>query len=331
MAQPDPVHSRITFEVIEMLRTFSEKGSFRDVARDFGCDERTIGRILNELSDAFVKTRQVPLLKRTNGRSRYELSDAGSMFVRYLAPVADAIRAAVDAVAEGSRWVPVPCTSNCLDDFNTLQRQIAAKAQFDIVQLPRRSADMGPILRSASLEHAHHAVSLFSALMPTEKRPQRGRVAQFSSRLKVLPLRVERFRLISVDDLGLGPLVSIEEVIEAGVALHVPSGGAAWDFLQATRPGWHTLRPYQHVDVPHLDYGVKCLASRTRPRAGMVVHSDPLPELGFVPRSYEFKESDAYHAVTGVFADQHVEDEDPGATIWQTACAIWLDPEVENK
>ncbi len=332
----DPVLAKLSYESIEMLRLFREIGSFKEVAFQFGRDERTVSRQLIELDSAFWSTQQVHILEREPQRKNYRLTPAGEVFVSQLEPITEVTRGAISAAASATRRVPVLCTSNCLSYFRQLSSSLPASRSFDIIPLPRRTADIDLSFTMSGTE-AGTEVCLLSALMSSAQNPAVGVVTQWSDRIEVLPLEVGAPRLLAAEDLGFRRSISVREVSEAGVTFLTPPGGVAFEFLNRSFPEWEKLRPFQHIPVPDLDYGLKCLANRLVPRSAMVVHGldDSVPKLYKLDPAYfhEFAGIGSHHllAVTGVF---HVrrdfrsgEETDPYDVIWETVQEQWSEKE----
>lgn len=98
---------KLSFESIEMLRVFRERGSFREVAIEFDRDERTVSRQLVDLDKAIWSSHHVHILEREPQRRTYHLTPAGKIFVRRLELINDAIRDAIDKAASNSQQMPI--------------------------------------------------------------------------------------------------------------------------------------------------------------------------------------------------------------------------------
>lgn len=329
MTALDPVLAGLSYETIEMLRAFPHYGSFKELALQFHRDERTVSKTLLELDHAFHASKEVHILEREPGRKGYRLTPDGLVFVSLLEQVTSAARSAVDGVTSTNR-IRIPCTSNCLSYFHKLREALPPTRSFDLVPLPRRSAELDRgLAERSSADRGRYPIWLSSALMSADQRPAKGDVCSINEDIEVLPLELDRMKALANEDLGLSNSTSVRELIESGITLLVPSGGAAWQFLNRSYRDWYVLRPFQHIDVPHLDYGLKCLANRLVPRSAMVVHGVEVPIPGVrldTPRLYEFNEVGAhqYVAATGVFRDKSVLSEPSGTTepfeiIWRTA------------
>lgn len=285
--------------------------------------------MLLEIDQAFHRTKDVHILHQPPGRKAYRLTAEGEVFVNLLEQVTAAARSAVDGVTATSAKVPMPCTSNCLTYFRKLRDALPPRVPFDIVPLPRRTAE----LDAASDEglringRSQHPLWLSSALMSDDQHPVRGEVIPINEDVEVLALDLEHLRLLSNEDLKLPNPVTVREVIQTGITILVPTGGPAWQFLQRSYRDWHILRPFQHVAVPDLDYGLKCLGNNLVPGSAMVVHGLELPFHGArldTPYFYDFADSTSAHylAVTGVFRDKSVlspTDDEVFDVIWRTA------------
>jgi hypothetical protein len=332
----DPVLAALSYESIEMLRLFRQEGSFREVSIRFGRDERTVSRQLTEIDNAFWATKQVHIIDRETHRKTYRLTPAGEIFVSRLEAIANATRDAVDVATSATRRVPVLCTSNCLSYFHTLSEALPSDRTFDIVPLPRRTADIDLSFKAAESEYGHR-ICLVSALMSSEQHPSVGSITQWTDRIEVLPLEFDAPRLLSSDDLGFRRPVTAREVAEAGVTFLTPPGGPAFEFLNRSYPEWEKLRPFQHIAVPDLDYGLKCLANRLVPRSAMVVHGldETFPRRYNVDpvHFYDFASNGSHKllAVTGIFhaREEHgvIDKNDPREIIWQTAVGLWSEKE----
>ena len=332
----DPLLAKLSYESIEMLRLFGEIGSFKEVSAQLGRDERTVSRQLIELDSAFWATQQVHILEREPQRKNYRLTPAGEVFVSQLEPITEVTRGAISAAASATRRVPVLCTSNCLSYFRELSSSLPASRSFDIIPLPRRTADID-LSFTMSREGTGTEVCLLSALMSSEQDPVVGVVSQWSDRIEVLPLEIDAPRLLTAEDLGFRRPISVREVSEAGVTFLTPPGGVAFEFLNRSFPDWEKLRPFQHIPVPDLDYGLKCLANHLVPRSAMVVHGldDSVSELYKLDPAYfhEFASTGSHRllAVTGVFhvrRDFKSGDEiEPDDVIWATAQGRWSEKE----
>jgi hypothetical protein len=330
MAEPpmDPILAALTSENTEWLRSFRYEGSFKDLAARFARDERTVSQQLQRLDQAFWDSRQVRILRR-EGRS-YHLTRAGEVFVDWLETVAHNTLIAIDAAAAATRHVPVLCSSNCFSRLRELSDALRG-ASFDIVPANRRSAEIDLNFTEASPDR-EIKVSFCSALMSSEQQPAVGVVAQWSDRVEVLPLQIDRFQVISTADLGIRGPVTVRKLIGEGVTFLMPRGGVVWEFLNREYPGWWRLRPFQHVPMVDLDAGLKCLGSGLPGRYAMVVHglSEATLEPYGLKRAYvrDFSPEDAIHlmAVIGVFhLRQHEvsEQSDPYELIWETAQSLW--------
>lgn len=330
----DPVLTTLSYEVIEMLCVFRDTPSFKDVAAKFNRDERTVSRQLREVDEAFHKTQQVHILDREHGGKNYRLTPAGEDFVRSLMPIGAAMRDAIKAVTTATRRVPVLCTQNCLTRLSTLREALPPRSGFNIIPLPKRSADIDLIALATDPDIQ---VCLASALMSSEQDPEVGVIAQWSDQIEVLPLEISAPQLLAVDNLGLPEAITVRDVVEAGVTFLTPPGGVAWEFLNRNYADWYKLRPFQHSPVPDLDYGLKCLATRAVPRSAMVVHGFDLERrrrTEGLERAYtqDFAVSGGSHqlvAVTGVFRirQETRSAANPYDVIWQTAQDLWSEKE----
>ncbi len=323
----DPVLAFLSYETVEMLRRFRADPSFKHVAHAMGRDERTVARQLLDLNDVFMKNREAALLAREPGRKGYELTPTGVAFLEAFDPILDATLSAVDTATVASSQLAVQCTSNCLVFFKKLRDQVRLKARLKIVPQPRRTAELD-LPAALTGDGALTPVSLFSACWPHAEAPEPIAVVEFIDGVEVLPLQLEPFRLISSEDLDLPETVVITEVIDKGVTLLLPPGGAAWRFVEASRAGWAKLRPSQHVPVPDLDFGLKCLKNHLIPNSAMVVHGSIPSEPGVVLHEHALLGVNEREriAVTGVF---HRRQAGGGAraheyaTVWRTACALF--------
>jgi len=73
----DPILAAPSYETIEWLISFRDKRSFKDVAVQFGRDERTIAQGLQRLDQAFWVSRQVHIFDREPGHNTYRLTGVG--------------------------------------------------------------------------------------------------------------------------------------------------------------------------------------------------------------------------------------------------------------
>lgn len=324
----DPVLATLSYELIEMLRSFRDTPSFKELAIRFGRDERTVARQLLDVDAAFYAHRNVHILERETGRKNYCLTEFGVEFVAAMQHIAAATLSAVQAATTATQRVPVVCTANCLRDLRELRVALdTAGHRFNIVPLPRRSMEINLATAQPETE-----VCLLSALMSSEQKPTIGEIVQWNDHIEVLPLDVSAPQLLAVDDLGLGPEVTVREALEAGVTFLTPRGGVAWDFLERNFPDWTKLRPFQHSAVPDLDYGLRALATRAIPRSAMVVHGDAGERLGRhgidTVRTHDFLVNGSHKllAVTGIF---HVRQEYTSGTrspydlVWKAAQERW--------
>ena len=332
----DPVLAKLSYESIEMLRLFREIGSFKEVAIQFGRDERTVSRQLIELDSAFWATQQVHILEREPQRKNYRLTPAGEVFISQLEPITEVTRGAISAAASATRRVPVLCTSNCLSYFRELSSSLPVNRSFDIIPLPRRTADIDLSFTMSGSETGTE-VCLLSALMSSAQNPAVGVVSQWSDRIEVLPLEIDAPRLLTSEDLGFRRPITVREVSDAGVTFLTPPGGVAFEFLNRSFPEWEKLRPFQHIPVPDLDYGLKCLANHLVPRSAMVVHGldeSVSSQYKLDPAFFhEFADTGSHRllAVTGVFhVRRHFragEETDPYDVIWAAAEGQWSEKE----
>jgi hypothetical protein len=326
----DPILATLSHEVMEWLRSFRYEQSFKEVAARFGRDERTISQQLLRLDQAFWDTQQVHILERELGRKTYRLTKAGEAFAERLGEVLAATRVAIEAATAATRRIPILCSSNCLIRLRELSDALHT-ASFDIVPENRRTAEIDVGFAQAGPD-GDIKICLASALMSSRQNPIVGSITQWTDRVEVLPLRIDPFRLLSVDDLGLSGPPTVRTLVERGVTLLTPRGGVVWEFLNRELPGWWKLRPFQHVPVVDLDGGLKCLASGLVHRSAMVVHGLSQPELEPYGLGHallrDFSEADEHHlAVVGVFHVRQHEpdgDDDPYDLIWETAQSLWL-------
>ena len=129
-------------------------------------------------------------------------------------------------------------------------------------------------------------------------------------------------------------------MIEEGVVLLVPPSGAVWEFLQVNSPDWHRLRPYQHIPIPQLAYGLRCLSLNLIPRSAMVVHGVDADSALGGPETLALADRRVYDivepperrhcALTGVFRNGPLLDTldgnraEPFGIIWEAAHKLWL-------
>jgi hypothetical protein len=328
----DPVLGALSYEVIEMLRSFSRGDSFKDISVRFRCDERTVSRQLVALDEAFFKAQQAHIIYRASGRGSYQLTPAGRIFVDLLDPITEATRGAVEAAASSTKRVKVICTSNCLEMFRSLSEALPPDPAFDPVPEARRTAEIDLV----RLADTGTGVFLASVLMSGAQNPTRGAVCACNDRMEALPVKIEPLQLLSAVDLGFRSRVTVRQVIETGVTLVVPEGGVAWDFLDRSYPDWRRLRPFQHVAATDLDFGLKCLANGLIPRSAMVVHGlgpDMLKRYSLNDArllEFDMSGSDSMVAVTGIFHSRIARapyGDDPYEILWKTAKSIWAEKE----
>jgi len=326
----DPFLAELSYQVIEMLRSFSRGVLFKDIGTRFQCDERTVPRQLTTLDEAFFKTQQLHIIERPSGRGSYQLTSAGEVLVDLLEPITDATRGAVEAAASSTKRVKVICTSNCLELFRHLSDALPHDRTFDPIPEARRTAEID-LAREADT-----CIFLASVLMSDVQNAAVGEICACNHRMEVLPIRVDPLQLLAPDDLGFRSRVTVRQVIETGVTLVVPTGGVAWDFLNRSYPDWRRLRPFQHVAATDLDFGLKCLAHKLIPRSAMVVHGlgpDMLKRYSLDnARLLEFDTSNSHGmvAVTGVFHSRVAKsqyDDDPYELLWKAAQSIWAEKE----
>lgn len=328
----DPVLGALSYEVIEMLRSFGRGNSFKDIGLRFKCDERTVSRQLVALDEAFYKAQGERIMYRASGRGSYQLTPAGKIFVDLLDPITEATRGAIEAAASSTKRVKVICTSNCLELFRRLSDALPSKADFDPIPEARRTAEIDLV----RLADTGTGIFLASVLMSGAQNPTPRVPCFYNDRMEVLPVKVEPLQLLSPDELGFRSRITVRQVIETGVTLVVPEGGVAWDFLDRSYPDWCRLRPFQHVAATDLDFGLKCLAHRLIPRSAMVVHGlgpDMLKRYSLDgARLLEFDMSDSHSmvAVTGIFHSRIARPtygDDPYELLWKTAKSIWAEKE----
>jgi hypothetical protein len=328
----DPVLGALSYEVMEILRSFSLGGSFKEIGGRFKIDERTVSRQLVALDDAIYKALQEHIILRPGGKGSYQLTPAGRVLVDLLEPIIDATRGAVEAAVGSTKRVKVICTSNCLELFRRLSDALSPERTFDPVPEARRTAEID-LDRQAD---TGTRVFLASVLMSGAQNPTPGTPCACNARIEVLPVKVDPLHLLSPGDLGFRSRVTVRQVIEAGVTLVVPTGGVAWDFLDQSYPDWRRLRPFQHVVATDLDFGLKCLAHKLIPRSAMVVHGLSREVLdGYALQDAHILEFDTSSsgrmvAVTGIFHVRDAEspaEDDPYELLWQTANSIWAEKE----
>ena len=106
-ANADAVLGQLTFESIEMLCSFKQSGSFKEVARGFHRDERTVSRQLIDLDRAFWASHHVHILEREPQRRIYRLTQAGMNLVNSLTAISDMARNAISAAASAAGCGPM--------------------------------------------------------------------------------------------------------------------------------------------------------------------------------------------------------------------------------
>ncbi|MER7007164.1 hypothetical protein ABT297_29565 [Dactylosporangium sp. NPDC000555] len=333
----DPILAALSYEVTEMLRLFREGKSFKDIAQQFGRDERRVSRALLDVDAAFYASQNLHVLEREPGRRTYQLTPTGVALVDGLVRVAETTRGAIDSAAAFAKRVPVLCTSNCLGYLRDLIGKLPSNRSYRVIPDPRRSAEID--LRQPLGDHRTR-ISLLSTLMRSAQDPQVGRITQWNDEIEVLPLSIDKLRLLTVDDLRLDrnpdEITVHEVVLDARATFLTPNGGASWDFLNRSFPEWRQLRPFQHIEIPDLDYGLKCLAGRLVPNAVMIVHGitdETLKRYGLEDaRFHDFAVHGPDHlqAVTGVYhRHSHTDADatDPSSLIWRTAQQLWSEKE----
>jgi hypothetical protein len=332
----DPILASLSYEIIAMLQAFRDEQSFKALAARFGRDERTVSRQFQDLDQAFWDTQQIHIVERELGSRTYRLTKAGEAFVDRLELVPQVTRAAIEAATAATRRVPVLCTANCLPLVRELNDALPTARSFDIVPRLRRSADIDLSFEERDSDQDIE-VSFSSALMSSEQNAVVGKVMQWNHRVEVLPLQLDRIRLLTMEDLNVPGPVTVRGLVESGVTFLTPRGGVSWEFLNRCLPGWWKLRPFQHVPAVDLDRGLKCMASGLVPHAAMVVHGITQKdleqyELAHV-RLYDFAGNGSHHllAGTGVFHARHETDvgqpSDPYDLIWTTAQRLWSEKE----
>ncbi|MFY1688546.1 hypothetical protein [Plantactinospora sp. WMMB782] len=339
MSELDPVLAKLSYELIEMLRSLRsddhQERSFKHVANVFGRDERTVSKVLREIDEAFWLTQHVRIIDRPPGHKNYRLTQAGEVFVDLLEPITEATLAAIRAAAAATKRLPILCTSNCLGYLHDLNDALPANRGFDVIPLPRRTAEIDlTALGQRSGEH----ICLLSTLMSTEQEPRIGTVAQWNDRIEVIPLEIDVPRMLSVEDLGYRRPVTVKEVIDNGTTFLAPHGGPAFDFLNRCYPDWRKLRPFQYIEVPDLDYGLKCLSSRLVRQSAMIVHglraeSQKLAWLNKSFHLYDFSAgSHNLLAVTGIFRARSESgpsgQDEPLDVVWKVAQDLWSGPDA---
>ncbi|MGW4059205.1 hypothetical protein ACWEGE_13040 [Amycolatopsis sp. NPDC004747] len=335
----DPVLARMDYELMQMIRSMQDPtSSFAEIGKRFNRDGRTVSRILLEFDKAYEANHGLHVLQRDSGRRGYRLTPAGLVLANNLRRITEMMQQAIEQTKAATRFVPVVCTQNCMDEyFVALRNAIPTSAGFEIRPDSRRTAEIR--LRERS-EQVKAQVGLLSAMMVAEQRPTVGTVVPWSDRIEVLPLKVERFQLLAGEDLGFREPVDVREAIVSGVSFLCPEGGPAWDFLARSFPDWYRLRPFQYVRTTDLEFGMKSLAANAVTRSAMIVHGLPDDALKILKgrknlRAYEIAQPEDHQmvAVTGVFyvhpdlADDPHEGT-PQTEVWEIAKKLWVEREV---
>ena len=330
----DPILAGLSYEVIEWLQSFRAERSFKDVAARFGRDERTVSQTLQKLDQAFWDSRGVHILDRELGRKTYRLTKPGEAFADGLEPAQNGIRGAIDAAIAVAHSVRVLCSSNWFMRLGELSDAMP-KGSFGITPDNRRTAEIDLSFPETDPDR-DIKIRCTSALMSSRQNLEVGVESRLSDRVEVLPLRIDPFQLLSVDDLALDEPVTVRGLVDAGITFIMPRGGVVWEFLDREFPGWWRLRPAQHVSVVDLDAGLKCMASSLGRRKAMVVHglgAYDLESHGLKHAyMYDFAgaDSDQLVAVIGVFHERQQnfsEQEDKYNLVWKTALKLWAKKE----
>lgn len=333
--------SSLSFETIEMLQTFRSEKSFLATAVALGRDERAVSRRLLELHETFEANFKVGLLERAVGRRGYSLTKAGESLAAGLEPVAERAWQAIESVQRASSVLGIPCSSTCLRHFEQLQPRLA-DAGLSAFTDPRRSADFPAPpewFERTLLEGGEYRLAMYSTVV-RDHGYELGSVVDTAGGLKVLVLNIEEFHLLAPAFLELPKTVSFSRLLDDGVSLWIPPGGAVMEFTQRLETNWQRRRPTQFLRTPDLDFGLQCLRRSIEPRrAAMIVHgkvgetnsAEPSPGP-FGEEALTYSKLNRHQvkspgegnlvALTGLFYNKGVDMSEGEAAIWDRAWTI---------
>jgi hypothetical protein len=285
----DEVLKHLDYITMKMLQRFRDSPSFLAVAVAVQRDERVVSRRLLELSQAMNDAIGVPLLESARGRRGWTLSKEGEYFAARIDELLLNARESVAALAS-SDTLRVPCGSTCLPYFQRLQRGAAVRLGVDVRPDPRRSAEFPAPpekLQRTVVQGGDYGLSYFTVATDRADRFTPHRRALYQDAWEVLPIQTDDFKVLARSSLQLPAPLTFDNLLDLGISIWIPAGGAAWQFAQLVSPGWEKKFPLQFHQTPDFEFGVQCLTREIQPRdAVMIVHSDAIPRPMSVDDEY---------------------------------------------
>lgn len=323
----DPLMAMIDYELLEMLISFNEHGTFAEVEKSMNITEKTVRSRLKELNRIITGQNKTAILHQANAR-RWELTPAGVQFAENAKSITKSIRRAVESIEHGHR-ITVVTTSACCDKLSTLMSWYQDHTSHPINIKPRlaQSSAIEPTKLDADVDYA--LVATLVAINPEDPVLPGTTVPLGAGEMLVLDVDDVQVLTRSRGNVRNAGATNIQDLLAGNTTFCIPSAGVPWEYMQRLVPDWQVLKFQQYFPIDDLNQGLSVLASGIAgPRAVMLVHGigelDPrlvrIPDPMLLPL-----ESDGPRlaAATGLIRRPRRTYTEASDTVWSDAHERW--------
>lgn len=289
------------FEQVWMYNLYDSSGSFMEVARETNRSANSVRDRMLAANRSFESIFSQPLM--TCKKGRYELTQHGQLVGRFYYELAENVCRALDSIANTRITYTVPCVTTLMDYFYEFRALIPDDAGFDLRVQGTRTAD----LQIHNELPASSRIAFGCILGGQRQNDADGTGIELGSgsTVRLFVLRSEPLYLLAKRSLRFGRNPDINDVLDRGVTILMPSNGVAWEYMQQNASHWHIRRPYQHRPIPYRDSGLQQL--RHEENAAMVIHGEIDRYLKDNPSIVRWplrdREGREHHALSGLIVD----------------------------